>query len=654
MSPQFKRLKLDLVKPVPSDFEISRNQVPKHISDVATEAGIVSSELEPYGSYKAKVKLDLLDRLNDNNNGKYILVAGITPTPLGEGKSTTTVGLAQAIGAVLNKTCFANVRQPSMGPTFGVKGGAAGGGYSQVIPMDEFNMHITGDIHAVGMANNLVAAALDTRMFHEATQTDAGLFKRLCPIKKDGSRDIPIGLTYRAKKLGLDLNKINEWNEEEISKYVRLDVDPKTITWKRVLDLNDRSLREVTINEAPTEKGLIRKTGFDITVASEIMAILALSTSLKDMRERFGKIVVASSKSGNPITCEDLGVAGAITAIMKDAIKPNLMQTLEGTPVFVHAGPFANISIGASSILADKMALKLAGTPNSFNEEERKENQGYVITEAGFDFTMGGERFLNIKCRTSGLSPDVIVIVATVRALKVHGGGAEVKAGAPLPFEYTNENIEMLTKGCANLQKHISNAKQYGVDVIVAINKMSSDTDAEHEVIKKASLEAGATDAIVSNHWEEGGEGAKNLAIGVIKCANKEYPNQDINETFHTLYTLDGTIEERIEKIAKIMYGAGSVSFSDIAKEKIKEYTNQGFDKLPICIAKTQYSLSHDAKLKGVPSGFEFPIRDIKASIGAGYLYALADKIMTIPGLATKCGFMNVEVNEKGEIEGLF
>lgn len=655
MAQQFKRLKLDLVKPVPSDYEISRNQVPKHISDVASEAGIIASELEPYGSYKAKVKLDVLDRLDDKNDGKYVLVAGITPTPLGEGKSTTTVGLAQAIGAVLDKTCFANVRQPSMGPTFGVKGGAAGGGYSQVIPMDEFNMHITGDIHAVGMANNLVAAALDTRMFHEATQTDAQLFKRLCPVKKDGSRDVPIGLTYRAKKYNLDIAKINDWTPEEITKFVRLDVDPQTITWKRVVDLNDRSLREITINQAPTEKGLFRKTGFEITVASEIMAILALSTSLKDMRERFGKIVVASSKANEPITCEDLGVAGAITAIMKDAIKPNLMQTLEGTPVFVHAGPFANISIGASSILADKIALKLAGTPKSLtNSEEIKAQQGYVITEAGFDFTMGGERFLNIKCRTSGLKPDVIVIVATVRALKVHGGGAEVKAGAPLPFEYTSENVEMLAKGCANLQKHIQNAKQYGVDVIVAINKMSSDTDAEHEVIKKAALEAGATDAIVSNHWEEGGEGAKDLAVGVIKCANKEYPSQDANESFHTLYSLDGTIEERIEKIAKLMYGAGSVSFSDLAKEKIKEYTSQGFDKLPICIAKTQYSLSHDAKLKGVPTGFEFPIRDIKASIGAGYLYALADKIMTIPGLATKCGFMNVEVNEKGEIEGLF
>lgn len=652
--PQFKRLKLDLLKPVPSDYEISRNQVPKHISDVAKESGIADSELEPYGSYKGKIKLDVLDRLSDRKNGKYVLVAGITPTPLGEGKSTTTVGLAQAMGAVLGKTCFANVRQPSMGPTFGVKGGAAGGGYSQVIPMDEFNMHITGDIHAVGMANNLVAAALDTRMFHEATQNDAGLWKRMCPVKKDGSRDIPIGLSYRAKKLGLDISKSTEWTEEQISKFVRLDVDPKTITWKRVLDLNDRSLRGITINEAPTEKGLVRHTGFDITVASEVMAILALCTSLKDMRERFGKIVVASSKSGEPITCEDLGCAGALTAIMKDAIKPNLMQTLEGTPVFVHAGPFANISIGASSVLADKIALKLAGVPESASEAEEKSQAGYVVTEAGFDFTMGGERFLNIKCRNSGLAPDVIVIVATVRALKVHGGGAPVRPGVPLPFEYTSENVEMLAKGCANLQKHIQNARSYGVPVVVAINKFSSDTDAEHEVIRKASIEAGATDAIVSNHWEEGGEGAKNLAEGIIKCSNKEYPGQLQDEKFHYLYDLEGSIENRIEKIAKEMYGAGSVKFSDVAKEKIAEYTAQGFNNLPICIAKTQYSFSHDQNLKGVPTGFEFPIKDIKASIGAGYLYALADNIMTIPGLATKCGFMNVEVNDKGEIEGLF
>ncbi|CDK25276.1 unnamed protein product [Kuraishia capsulata CBS 1993] len=654
--PEFKRLKLNLVRPVPSDYEISRNQTPKHITEVAKECGIEDAECEPYGAYKAKVKLDILDRLHSKKNGKYILVTGITPTPLGEGKSTTTVGLAQSLGSNFNKLAFANVRQPSMGPTFGVKGGAAGGGYSQVIPMDEFNMHITGDIHAVGMANNLLAAALDTRMFHENTQTDKALWKRLCPEKKDGSRDIPQGLFPRIRKLGLDSKPVSEWTDEEISKFVRLNIDPSTITWKRVVDCNDRFLRGITVGTAPTEKGQTRETGFDITVASEVMAIMALSNSLKDMRERLGKMVVASSTTGEPVTCEDLGCAGALTAIMKDAIKPNIMQTLEGTPVFVHAGPFANISIGASSILADKIALKLAGVPFNASPEEEREDSGYVITEAGFDFTMGGERFLNIKCRASGLTPDVIVIVATVRALKVHGGGAEVRAGAPLPFEYTSENVEMLREGCSNLAKHIQNARQYGADVIVAINRMSSDTDREHDVIKEISLAAGATDAIVSNHWEQGGEGAAALAQGVIRCAHREYPSQQGRpKEFNFLYETEGSsIEEKIEAIAKKMYGAAEVEFLPAAQEKIKEYTAQGFSNLPICIAKTQYSFSHDAKLKGVPSGYKFPIRDIKASIGAGYLYALAAEIQTIPGLATKCGFMNVEVNDDGEIEGLF
>ncbi|VEU22518.1 DEKNAAC103312 [Brettanomyces naardenensis] len=651
MSSPYKRLRLSLETPVPSDYEISRSQVPKQITEVAKESGILDSEVEPYGSYKAKVKLDVLDRLSGRKNGKYVLVTGITPTPLGEGKSTTTVGLAQALGAVLGKRVFANVRQPSMGPTFGVKGGAAGGGYSQVIPMDEFNMHLTGDIHAVSMANNLLAAALDTRLFHEATQTNKGLWKRLCPVQKDGSRDIPRGLGPRVKKLGLDKKDPRDWTEEEIGKFVRLDIDPETITWKRVLDLNDRSLREVTINQAPTEKGLLRKTGFDISVASEVMAILALSTSVEDMRERLGRIVVASSKSGEPVTCEDLGCAGALAAIMKDAIKPNLMQTLEGTPVFVHAGPFANISIGASSVLADKIALKLVGT------ESPEEEPGYVVTEAGFDFTMGGERFLNIKCRNSGLSPDVIIIVATVRALKVHGGGAAVKANQPLAPEYTSENLEMLKKGCANLQKHIQNARQYGVDVIVAINQMTLDTANEHEVIRQAAIEAGAVDAIVSNHWEKGGAGAEDLALGVIKCSHKEYPVQQTrDEKFHYLYSVEGesSIQSKIESIAKKMYNADSVEFSPKALQKLEEYTKQGFTNLPICMAKTQYSLSHDPNWKGVPSGYVFPVKDIKASIGAGYLYALADKIQTIPGLATRCGFMNVELNEKGEIEGLF
>ncbi|CAK9437359.1 uncharacterized protein LODBEIA_P17370 [Lodderomyces beijingensis] len=647
-TPKFTNpLKLNLQKPVPSDFEISRAQQPKRITQVAEEAGILDSELEPFGFYKAKVSLDILQRLQNKNNGKYVLVTGITPTPLGEGKSTTTVGLAQALGAHLNKNVFANVRQPSMGPTFGIKGGAAGGGYSQVIPMDEFNMHVTGDIHAITMANNLLAAAIDTRMFHESTQKDGPLYKRLVPEKK-GTRSFTKSMLKRLEKLGIDKTDPNELTPEEITAFARLDIDPESITWRRVVDCNDRFLRGITVGQAPSEKGFTRATGFDITVASECMAILALANSLEDMRERLGKMVIGSSKSGVPVTCEDIGAAGALTALLKDAIKPNIMQTLEGTPVFVHAGPFANISIGASSILADKMALKLAGTSADLTPEEKKEQEGYVVTEAGFDFTMGGERFINIKCRSSGLVPDVIVIVATVRALKVHGGGPEVKAGAPLAPEYTQENVELLRAGCSNLAKHIANAKSYGLPVVVAINKMSSDSDKEHEVIKEEALKAGAVDAIVSNHWEEGGKGAVDLANGVIEAANSSDKN------FNFLYGLEPSVEDKISTIAKEMYGAAEVEFLPEAQKKIDLYTKQGFGKLPICIAKTQYSLSHDATLKGVPTGFKFPIRDVRASIGAGYLYALAAEIQTIPGLPTHCGFMNVEVNEDGEIDGLF
>ncbi|CAR29557.1 hypothetical protein ZYGR_0AD02400 [Zygosaccharomyces rouxii] len=645
---KFEPLPLNLQKPVPSDFEISRARKPKDISEVALEAGILPSELEPYGSTKAKVNLKILDRLQNRKNGKYVLVTGITPTPLGEGKSTTTVGLAQALGAHLNKTVFANVRQPSMGPTFGIKGGAAGGGYSQVIPMDEFNLHVTGDIHAISMANNLLAAAIDTRMFHESTQKDGPLYKRLVPAKK-GVRKFSKTMLKRLEKMGIDKTNPNDLTPEEITKFARLDIDPETITWRRVVDCNDRMLRGITIGEAPTEKGHTRHTAFDISVASECMAILALSNSLQDMRERLGRIVVAASKSGEPITCEDIGCAGAMTALLKDAIKPNIMQTLEGTPVFVHAGPFANISIGANSVLADKMALKLAGVDPETPVDLQKNRSGYVITEAGFDFTMGGERFINIKCRSSGLIPDVVVIVATVRALKVHGGGPEVKAGAPLPIEYLQENVDLLRKGCANLGKHIENAKQYGLPVVVAINKMASDTDLEHQVIKEESLKAGAFDAIVSNHWEQGGLGAIELAEGIVKATNEIDSSK-----FDFLYGLQGTVEDRIREIAQKMYGAADVEFLPEAQRKIELYTKQGFAHLPVCIAKTQYSLSHDANLKGVPKGFVFPVRDIKASVGAGYLYALAAEIQTIPGLPTHCGFMNVEVTEDGEIEGMF
>lgn len=643
-------LPIKLQSPVPSDIAVSRAQHPRHITHIASDVGISPNELEPYGAYKAKVDLSLLSRLQHRKNGKYILVSGITPTPLGEGKSTTTMGLTQALGAHLGKVTFANVRQPSMGPTFGIKGGAAGGGYSQVIPMDEFNLHLTGDIHAITAANNLLAAAIDTRMFHESTQKDGPLYKRLVPSKK-GKREFAPVMLRRLKKLGIDKTNPDDLTEEEIRRFARLDIDPETITWRRVLDVNDRHLRGITIGQAPTEKGHTRQTAFDISVASECMAILALSNDLNDLRERLGRMVIGFSRSGDPVTCDDIGAGGALTALMRDAIKPNLMQSLEGTPVFVHAGPFANISIGNSSVLADKLALKLAGTEP---DEDHESKAGFVVTEAGFDFTMGGERFFNIKCRSSGLVPDVVVVVATIRALKVHGGGPEISAGAALPEAYRTENIDMLRAGCVNLKKHIANAKTYGVPVVVAINKFETDTEAELKVIEEEALAAGAEAAVPANHWAEGGAGAVDLAKAVIDASSKP-------KNFKLLYELEGSVQERIEKIGKEMYGAAAVEFSEVAQKKVDMYNKTGFGNLPICIAKTQYSLSHDPALKGAPSGFTVPIRDVRLAAGASYLCefsfpphftpdlpqptdslssdALAADIQTIPGLPSKSFF---------------
>ena len=602
-------LPIKVQSPVPSDIAISRAQHPKLITQVAKEVGIAEYELEPYGAYKAKVDLSLLSRLSHRRNGKYILVSGITPTPLGEGKSTTTMGLTQAIGGHLRRVAFANVRQPSMGPTFGIKGGAAGGGYSQVIPMDEFNLHLTGDIHAITAANNLLAAAIETRMFHESTQKDGPLYRRLVPEKK-GKREFQPIMFRRLKKLGIDKKNPEDLTPDEIHRFARLDIDPETITWRRVLDVNDRHLRGITVGQASTEKGHTRETSFDISVASECMAILALSNDLGDMRERLGRMVIGTSRSGDPVTCDDIGCGGALTALMKDAIKPNLMQSLEGTPTFVHAGPFANISIGNSSILADKLALKLAGTEP---DEDPSTKSGFVVTEAGFDFTMGGERFFNIKCRSSGLVPDVVVIVATIRALKVHGGGPEIVSGAQLPEAYRKENVELLRAGCVNMKKHISNARQYGVPVVVAINKFETDTPAEVDVIREEALSAGAEAAVPANHWAEGGKGAIDLGKAVITASEKP-------KDFRFIYGLDGTVQERIEAIGKKMYGAEKVEFSETAQKKVDTYNKQGFGNLPICVAKTQYSLSHDPSLKGAPTGFTVPIRDVRLAVGAGYL----------------------------------
>ncbi len=625
--------KLKLRFPVPSDIEIAQEAYLKPITQVADEVGLLTSELELHGNYIAKVRLETLDRLKDVPNGKYIDITAITPTPLGEGKSTTMVGLSQALGAHLGKRVFTCIRQPSQGPTFGIKGGAAGGGYSQVIPMEDFNLHLTGDIHAITAANNLLAAAIDARIFHEASMSDESLFNRLCPPDKEGKRSFSPPMLRRLARLGIDKTDPNELTPEERSRFARLDIDPDSITWRRVIDTNDRFLRTITIGEGPEEKGMTRQTGFDITVASEIMAILALTTDLADMRERFGKIVIGTNKAGGAVTAEDLGVAGAMTVLMKDAIKPTLMQTLEGTPVFVHAGPFANIAHGNSSIIADRIALKLAD---------------YVVTESGFGADIGMEKFFNIKCRYSGLIPNVVVMVATVRALKMHGGGPKVTAGKPLDPAYTEENLDLLRAGLGNLQHHIKNALSFGIPVVVAVNSFKDDTQAEVELVRQAAIDAGAEDAVVASHWMEGGAGAEKLAEAVVKAAEKP-------SNFKFLYPLNLSIKEKIEIICKQIYGADGVDYLPEAEDKIKLYTRLGFDNLPLCMAKTHLSLSHDPSLKGVPKGFRVPIRDIRASVGAGFLYPLLGEMRTMPGLPTRPVFYDVDLDlETGRVLGLF
>lgn len=629
----FKPTPIKVLDPVPSDIDIAQAAELKPINLIAEELGLLPEELELYGDYKAKVRLSVLDRLKDVPDGKYIDVTAITPTPLGEGKSTTMVGLSQALGAQLGKRVFTCIRQPSQGPTFGIKGGAAGGGYSQVIPMEDFNLHLTGDIHAITAANNLLAAAIDVRVFHEGNQTDEKLFDRLCPPDKQGNRRFSPSMLRRLKKLGIDKTDPNDLTPEERSKFVRLDIDPDSITWRRVVDTNDRFLRGITIGEGPAEKGKTRETGYDITVASEIMAILALTTDLADMRERFGKIVIGTNKKGEAVTAEDLGAAGAMTVLMKDAIKPTLMQTLEGTPVFVHAGPFANIAHGNSSIIADKIALKLAD---------------YVVTESGFGADIGMEKFFDIKCRYSGLIPSVVVLVATVRALKMHGGGPKVVAGKPLDPAYTEENLDMLRAGLPNLQKHIQNILSFGIPVVVAVNSFADDTQAEVELVREAALEAGAEDSVVSRNWMEGGAGAAALAEAVVKAVEKP-------SDFKFLYPLDWSIKKKIETICKEIYGADGVDYDPEAEAKIELYTKLGFDDLPLCMAKTHLSLSHDPVLKGVPTGFRVPIRDIRASVGAGFLYPLLGKMSTMPGLPTRPVFYDVDLDlETGQVVGLF
>ncbi len=579
--------------PVPSDIDIAQAATVQPIIDIAAELGLSEDDLDLYGKYKAKVHLDVLQRLADRPQGKYVDVTAITPTPLGEGKTTTTIGLTQGLGHIGKKsmTC---IRQPSMGPTFGIKGGAAGGGYSQIVPMEDFNLHLTGDIHAISVAHNLVAAALDARLYHENRQTDEQLAK--------------IGLT-------------------------RLDIDPYNISWNRVVDVNDRALRNMVIGLGGRLDGVPRQSGFDITVASEIMAILALATDLRDMRQRFGKMVVALNKQGQPITAEDLQVAGAVTVLMKDALMPNLMQTLEGQPAFVHAGPFANIAHGNSSIIADQIALKLAD---------------YVVTESGFGADIGMEKFFNIKCRYSGLIPNAVVLVATVRALKMHGGGPRVVPGRPLDAAYTTENLELLEKGIENLAAHIANVKRFGVPAVVAINRFPTDTENEIALIKDLAIQAGAEQAILATHWANGGDGAAELAEAVVAAC--EQPSN-----FEFLYPLEWTIKQKIEKIAGDIYGADGVVYEPLAEQQINSFEAAGFGKLPICMAKTHLSISHDPNLKGRPTGFTVPIREVRASVGAGFIYPLLGTMRTMPGLASKSAYMNVDIDlETGKIVGLF
>ena len=584
--------------PVPSDLDIAQAAEQKPILEIAEQLGLEEEDLIFYGRYKAKVHLDALKKVTDRPRGKYIDVTAITPTPLGEGKTTTGIGLVQGLGAI-GKKSIACIRQPSQGPTFGIKGGAAGGGYSQVIPMEDFNLHLTGDIHAITAAHNLVAAAIDSRWFHEGRLSDEQL-----------------------AEMGLK----------------RLNIDPYNITWNRVVDVNDRSLRNIILGLGGKWDGVPRQGGYDITVASEIMAILALTSgedyqsALKDLRQRCGKIVVGQSTDRKPITTEDLGVAGAVAVLMKDAIHPNLMQTLEGQPAFVHAGPFANIAHGNSSILADQVAIRLGE---------------YVVTESGFGADIGMEKFFNIKCRYSGLIPDCVVLVATIRALKMHGGGPRVVPGRPLDQAYIEENLELLEAGMANMQAHIRNAKLFGIPVVVAVNKFSTDTDAEVALVREAAIAAGAETAAMSDHWTNGGDGAIELAEAVVAACEKP-------SDFKFLYPLDISISEKIETIAREIYSAGEVVFEPLAKRQIKFYQDNGFGELPICMAKTHLSISHDPALKNAPSGFTLPVREVRASVGAGFIYPLIGQMRTMPGLPSKPAFMNVDLDENGEVVGLF
>ena len=563
--------------PIPSDLEIASDAKLLPLTDIAASAGIAEEFLEFYGSGAAKIKLEAIEALKDRPDAKYVVVSAITPTPLGEGNTTTTDGLGQAFRHI-GKTATIAIRQPSMGPTFGIKGGAAGGGYSQVVPMELFNLHLTGDMHAVTAAHNMCAAVLDAHLFH-------------------------------GNDLGLDLHNI---------------------TWRRVVDINDRALRNVTLGLGGRLDGIPRESGFDITAASEVMAALALATSLQDLRQKMGNIVVGYTKANTPVTAEELGVAGAMTVILREAIKPNLMQTLEGTPALVHTGPFGNIATGNSSIVADQIGIK---------------SGDFLLTEAGFGADMGAERFFNIKCRYSGLNPDAAVLVATVRGLKAHSGNHKIVAGRPLPAELLVENPDEVHAGGDNLRKQLENMKIHGVTPVVAINTFPDDKEADLAAIAEIAEEYGALSARCT-HFADGGAGASELAEAVSEAADEE-------SSFTPLYSDDLSLRDKIRTVAQRVYGAEDVSFTAQAGKQLNSYEENGFGHLPVCIAKTHLSISSDPKLSGAPTGWTLPVREVRASVGAGFVYPICGDMRTMPGLGKTPAAHEIDIDNDGNIVGL-
>lgn len=554
-----------------TDVQIAQEAKLKPIVDIARYLGIDEDSLIQYGKYKAKVDLKLLDELKDKEDGKLILVSAINPTPAGEGKTTVNIGLSMALNRIGKKT-ITTLREPSLGPSFGIKGGAAGGGYSQVVPMEDINLHFTGDFHAITTANNLISALLD--------------------------------------------NHIHQGNKS--------DIDPRKIVWKRVLDMNDRALRNIVVGLGGKPNGVPREDGFDITVASEIMAIFCLATDLEDLKRRVGDILIAYTYDGEPVYVRDIEAEGAATLLLKDAINPNLVQTLENTPAIIHGGPFANIAHGCNSVTALKLGLKLGD---------------YTVTEAGFGADLGAEKFFDITARYGEVEPDATVLVATIRALKHHGGASKE--------EYGVENLEYLERGMPNLEKHIENVRKFGIEPIVAINEFPTDTEAEIKFVQDRCKELGV-EAVPVSVWANGGAGAEELAKKVVEVVERHDAN------FKFLYDMEASIPEKIETIAKEIYGADGVDFTKKAKKQIREYEKLGYDKVPICIAKTQYSLSDDQTLLGMPEGFRITVRDFKVSRGAGFIVALTGDIMTMPGLPKVPAANNIDIKADGEIVGLF